>query len=201
MNELQYKIEQYIDLILPIIFVSFAFLWFVQSILTIIFAGSIFAVIHLWLTPITMHVTTSLNCTLIYIIGYLFYRTFQFGHERVVRALIFTVLGVVFYDMIWSISYFIINGSGSFILPLTSTIVVIFYIWILNKQKRILNLNWKRIVPVIILYLITLAIFINSGFFQQMVLYNQGIGSDPNGWIWLLNKTIALWMWMIIALR
>lgn len=201
MNELQYKIERYIDLILPIIFLIFAFLWLAQSIIIIIFAHTIFTIIHLWLTPITMHVTTSLNCTLIYIIGYLYYRTFQFGHERVVRALLFTVLGVVFYDTTWSICYYVLNGSGSFIIPLASTFVVIFYIWLLNKQKRIVDLNWKRIVPIAVVYCITLGIFINSGFFHQMMLYNQGIGLDPNGWIWLLNKTVALWMWLVFALR
>jgi hypothetical protein len=198
---LQYKIKRYIDFWLPMVFLFFAFLWLAQSILTIVLANSIFTPIHLWFTPITMHVTTSLNCTLIYIISYLFYRTFFFGHERVVRTLLFMVLGVVFYDAIWSICYFVINGSGSFILPLVSTCVIVFYILILNKQKKIVDLNWKRIVPVALLYLVTLGIFINSGFFQQMALYNQGIGLDPNGWVWLVNKTVALWMWFVVAFR
>ena len=201
MNELQYKIERYIDLILPIIFLSFAFLWLAQSIIGIILAHTIFTVIHLWLTPINMHVTTSLNCTLIYIISYAFYRTFFLGHDRVVRALLFTVLGVVFYDTTWSIPNYYINHSGDYILPLASTAVVIFYILLLNKQKRIVDLNWRRIIPVVAIWSITFAIFLTSPFFHNMALYNQGIGSDPNNWIWLINKTAALWMVLAFALR
>jgi hypothetical protein len=198
---LRYKIERYIDLILPVVFLSFALLWLAQSIITIMLAGSFFTPIHLWLTPITMHVTTSLNCTLIYLISYHFYRTFQFGHERVVRALLFTVFGVIFYDLVWATSNYVIDGSGSFILPLASTVVIAFYIWLINRQKKILDLNWKHIVPVVLFYILTLAIFISSGFFQQWGLYEQGLAVDPTGWQWLLNKTVALWMWIVFALR
>jgi len=179
----------------------FAVIWFWQSIITMIYTGTPFAVIHLWIAGLTMHTSTSLNLTAIYIVSYLFYRTFFFGHERVVRALLFTSLGVLFYDTIWSICNYTINSTGSFIIPLTSTIIVISYLIILNKQKKILDLNWKRIIPITILYIISLYIFITSGFFQQMELYNQFGGTDPNSWIWLFNKTISLWMWLAIALR
>lgn len=197
----QYKIKKSIDIILSAIFILFAMLWLAQSIYTIIITQNLFSAMHLWIVGLPMHVTTSLNLTTIYLINYFFFRTFLPGHMRVVRALLFTVIGVVFYDLIWSILSLTINGSGSFLIPLASTAVVAAYILIINRQTQILDLNWKLIVPIVIIYLITLALFVSSGFFQQMALYDQGIGSDPNSWVWLLNKTVTLWMFISLALR
>lgn len=196
-----YKIRQYIDRVLSISFLFVTTLWLIQSICTLIVTGDPFVPVHLWIVGAPMHVTTALSINAIYIINYLFFRTFLPGHLRVVRALLFTILSVVFYDLVWSICCIAINSYGSFILPLTSTSIVIAYLLILNKQSFLLTFKWKFIIPAVVIYLITLAIFINSGFFQQFALMEQGLGPDPHGWEWLLNKTVTLWMWFSIAQR
>lgn len=198
---LKYKIERIIDTVLPVFFMVFALLWFGQSIFTIVMSQSVFVPITLWPTPITMHVSTALSCCLIYMIGFHFYRTFQFGHERVVRALMFTVLGVVFYDTVWAALNYAFNGSGSFILPGVSTLIIVFYLFILHRQKRILVFKLNRIALISCVYLLSLILLLHSGFFEQWGLYEQGLAVDPTGWEWLVNKTVALWMWMAVALR
>jgi hypothetical protein len=200
-NLFKYRIKRSIDTFLPLIFLAFAFLWLSQSILAITFAVNWNTPVTLWLTPITMHATTSLNLTIIYIINYLLFRTFRFGHERVVRALLFTVFAVVFYDTIWATCNFLVNGSGSFILPLVSTFIIIFYLYITHKKTKILSFNLKFLIPTILIYLFSLYIFLSSGFFQNWGLYEQGLASDPTNWQWLLKKTITLWMWLAIELR
>lgn len=198
---LKIKIERYIDIILPAVFMVFALLWLAQSVITIVMTQSLFSPITLWLTPLTMHVSTSLSCVLVYIVGFHFYRTFQFGHERVVRALMFTVLGVVFYDTIWAMMNYAFNGVGSFVLPLISTFVVAFYLWLTHRQKKILVISLNRVALVSCVYLLSLILLLQSGFFEQWGLYELGLAVDPTGWEWLINKTIALWMWMAFALR
>lgn len=197
-----FKLRRYIDLFLPTIFMFFAMLWLIQSIYTLIITANPFSAIHLWLIGFPMHISTSLNLCAIYLVNYLFFRTFLPGTFRVVRALLFTTLGVFFYDLIWSICNITINGYGSLLLPLVSTLVVAIYFIIFHyKQNRILGFNWKFIVPMVVIYLITLYLFVTSGFFQQFALMEKGLTTDPHGWEWLFNKTVTLWMWFGIALR
>jgi hypothetical protein len=201
-GQTSYKIRQYIDLILPAVFIFFAVLWLLQSVYTIILTQSFFSPMWLLIVGFPMHVTTALNLTVLYLVNFFFFRTFLPGHERVVRALLFTTIGVFFYDLMWSICCIIINGYGSFLIPLVSTSVIIAYMLIMNKRVRILKWNKKLIILAFAMYSITLAIFIFSGFFQQMALWDQGVVMpDPNGWEWALNKTVTSWMWMSIALR
>lgn len=200
-SETSYKVRRCIDILLPITFIFFAVLWFIQSIYTIIITQSFFSAIHLWILGFPMHVTTALNLTLIYLINFFFFRTFLPGHQRVTRALLFTALGFVSYDLFWSLCCVTLNGYGSFILPLVSMAVVIEFIVIIHKkQTLILNFNWKVILPTITIFFITVAILLLSGFFQQFALMEQGLATDPHSWEWLLNKTVTLWMWFSVAL-
>lgn len=197
-----FKLRRQIDFFLPIIFMFFAILWFVQSIYTLIAIANPFSAIHLLLIGFPMHLSTSLNLCAIYLVNYLFFRTFLLGHLRVIRALLFTTLVVFFYDLVWSICNITINGYGSFILPLVSTLIVVMYLVIFHKkQNKILSFHWRIVVPLIALYATTLIIFVHSGFFQQFALMEKGLATDPHSWQWLLNKTVTLWMWFIIALR
>lgn len=200
-SETSYKVRRCIDILLPITFIFFAVLWFIQSIYTIIITQSFFSAIHLWILGFPMHVTTALNLTLIYLINFFFFRTFLPGHQRVTRALLFAALGFVSYDLFWSLCCVTLNGYGSFILPLVSMAVVIEFIVIIHKkQTLILNFNWKVILPTITIFFITVAILLLSGFFQQFALMEQGLATDPHSWEWLLNKTVTLWMWFSVAL-
>jgi len=204
MNKLKipisYRLRQWIDFLLPLIFTFFAAMWLVQSMQTIILSGNIFSVMRLWFIGLPMHSTTALNLTAIFLVSYVFYRTFQLGHQRVVRALLFTTLGVFFYDLIWSICNITINGYGSYYIPFVSFVITFAYILLIHKQTRILTFKLKYIIPVAIIYIVSLTIFIYSGFFQQFALYECGLATDPHGWAWLFNKTVTLWMWLTIAL-
>jgi len=149
-----------------------------------------------------MHATSALSVSLIYIINYFFFRTFLPGHLRVVRAMLFTVVGAIFYDLVWSISNIVINDYGSFLLPLVSFTIVLSYIIIFDKKNfKILNVDLVKILFVTVVYSITFALFIFSGFFQQFALYELGLATDPHGWVWLLHKTVTLWIWTIFELR
>lgn len=196
-----YRIRRYFDIVIPIIFASLAILWLIQAIYTIIISQNFFSAMHLWIVGFPMHVTTALNLTAIYLVNFFFFRTFLLGHQRVVRALLFTALGFISYDLFWSACCVAINGYGSFLIPLVSTIVIIEFLVIMHKQKPVFNFNWKIIVPTLLIYFITVAILLFSGFFQQYALYEQGLALDPHGWEWFLNKTVTLWMWFSIAIR
>ena len=197
-EEIVFNIKMGIDFILPKVLVIFASIWFIQSLYAIIISGP-FSVIHLLLVNLPMHVTTGLNLTAVYLVNHFFFRTFMPGHERVTRAVLFTMAGVFFYDFVWSASSILINGYGSFLLPLTSFLAVLGFMYIVNKKSFIINLNWKYIILAGMIYLISLVVFINSGFFQQFALWEQGLATDPHSWEWLFNKTASLWMWMAIA--
>lgn len=203
LHQISYKSKQLIDFALPTIFMIFASIWLIQSVYTLVASQDLFSAMYLWLVNIPMHATTALNLTVLYLVNYIFFRTFLPGHFRVMRAILFTTIGVFFYDLIWSILCITINGYGSFTIPLVSFAIVLVYILIINRNKhtKLLNLNWKRLVPTIIIFLITVTAFVLSGFFQQFALYEQGFTTDPHSWEWLVNKTVTLWMWMIIALR
>ncbi len=201
LSQLSYRTKQLIDFLLPATFVFFAFLWLTQAIFTIWIDQSLFTAMRLWLINLPMHTTTALNLTAIFLFSYYFFRTHLPGHQRALRAVLFTTIGVFFYDFIWSLCSITINGYGSFILPLVSFAIVLAYIVIMNRQTKIIKFNPNFIAPAIICFLITFGILVTSGFFQQFALYEQGLAIDPHGWEWLLNKTVVLWMWLSIALR
>lgn len=198
---LTHIIEEVIDFALPIISLLFASVWLVQSIYIIV-STDIFAVVRLFPLNIAMHATSALSVSLIYIINYFFFRTFLPGHLRVVRAMLFTVVGAIFYDLVWSISNIVINDYGSFLLPLVSFTIVLSYIIIFDKKNfKILDVDLVKILFVTVIYGVTFTLFIFSGFFQQFALYELGLATDPHGWVWLLHKTVTLWIWTIFALR
>lgn len=201
MNRLSYRVKMAIDVLLPLAFGFFGFLWLIQSAMTIFSAGTFFVAVHLWIVGFSMHAVTALNLSALFLVNFFFFRTFMPGHQRVVRALLFTLVGVFFYDAIWSMSDVLITGSGSFILPLASFLVVLLFMVINDRQQKILRFNLMYILPIVYVYVVTLAIFVWSGFFQEWSLYQQGVATDPTSWPWLLNKTVALWMWLVIALR
>ena len=202
-EKILFKIKTGIDFFLPKIFVFFTGIWLIQSIYAIVMVDP-FSAIHLWIVELPIHAITSLNFMLLYLVNHFFFRTFMPGHIRVVRAVLFTMVGIFFYDFAWSVCCVTINGYGSFLLPLTSFIATLGFIYIINKQSFIIRLNWRYIIPAIAVYLVSLIIFINSGFFQQLALWEQMLwehGLDPHGWEWAFNKAVALWIWMSIANR
>ena len=198
----EYRLKQWIDFLLPKVFLVFAYLWCAQSIVTMIIAQSIFSPVHLLFTPITMHATTALNCTLIYLVSYHFYRTFQFGHQRVVRALLFTFVGVIFYDAVWASFNFQINNAAFPLLPWTSFAAIIVFMYLINKQQKIVTFDLKRTLLIVGLYALSLYLFaFQSHFFQMWGMYERGLLGDPTSYEWLFNKTVALWMWLVFAFK
>jgi len=197
-----YRIERVLDAVIPACFAFCALLWLCQAIFQLASTGTPFSAMHLLIVGLPMHTSTALNLCALYLVSYFVFRTFMPGVFRVVRAMLFVVLGVLFYDMMWSFFSIVLTGHGSLVLPLVSTVIISVYILLFNRtQQRILRFRCRYVIPAMFLYALTLYIFVQSGFFQQFALMEQGLQIDPHGWEWLLHKTVALWMWLSIELR
>lgn len=199
---LSFKVKKTIDLLLPNILAIIAVSWLCLAIGNIMVDRSFFSATTLYPLNLTMHSLTVVSLTLLFIVNILFYRTFLPGHLRALRACLFTVVGIFFYDFVWSSFNFIINGTGSLFVPLLSFLVVVAFMYFIDKkQTRILRFKVEFFAIVFLVYVVSLLVFVLSGFFVEWGLYEAGLANDPTGFVWFVNKTVALWMWMVFALR
>ena len=200
---LTYKTQIYIDKLLSFGSVIFFLWWIIQSIHALITTMNLFCAVHLWFGffTISMHATTALSISTLYLFHFFLFRTFLPGHFRVLKSALFTCIGIFFYDTVWSTCNFIINGYGSFLLPMTSTIATFYFLWLANKEYRIIHINKYAFSIMLIIYILTLIWLLSSGYFQIWALYEKGLAPDPHSYPWLINKVVCLWMWVFLAER
>jgi hypothetical protein len=191
---LSYRAKQAIDLILPSSTISIAIFFLIQSIYTITTQSSLFAQQTIPFTSIQISSFTVLNLSLIYIINFNFFRTFLPGHQRTLRAVIFTTIGLLTYNFVTSIYYANLNDFSTLLPSVASLLVILVYSYIINKTTRIFNITPTRVFLLSFFILTTSFLFLTS---NPTIVNNIIIETLPT----IINKAIILWIWFIIALR
>lgn len=191
---LSYRVKQAIDLILPASTISIAIFFLIQSIYTITTQSSLFAQQTIPFTSIQISSFTVLNLSLIYIINFNFFRTFLPGHQRTLRAVIFTTIGLLTYNFVTSIYYANLNDFSTLLPSVASLLVILVYSYITNKTTRIFNITPTRVFLLSFFILTTSFLFLTS---NPTIVNNIIIETLPT----IINKAIILWIWFIIALR
>lgn len=188
-KRLSYKIRKYIDVGLPIFFAVGALVYLIQSVLAVLLSGDLFVAIRLWGVGVMVQSTTVVNVSLLYLVNYFVFRTFLPGNLRVVRALLFTVLGGMVYGLVQAVCSVSVVGWSVVVLPLLSVLVVVLIMFNVNRETRMLRVNLRLVVPVLAVYVASLLWVVCGG-----VLVVES-------WQWVVHKSVLFWVWLVFANR
>ena len=128
---------------------------------------------------------------------------------RLITCLAISVWSIHAYDFVWSLSSLAVRGTGSVTLSLISLSVTSAILFFLHEKHGVFRFSrtWgtRRLafLLLILIYVTAAKGMINSGFFQAMELYDQGLGPDPNigNPFWLVSKVTVFWLFLPIIDR
>lgn len=118
---------------------------------------------------------------------------------RVIITSCFTVLSIHLYDFVWSFCKYVQLGYDFRLSPLISiSIVVVLLIQFELKHRFLWNDLGQNVKMVLfsILFVLSFIALMDMGFYEAMVLYDNGLGSDPNvGCLpWVFSKVVVFWI-------
>jgi len=177
---------------------TFAILWIVQALFDLYITKMWIGATNLFLFSNVHTITVLAVCPL-----YLYFFTNNKRNLsipiRVVTAITVVSIGIFFNGFIWSLlNLYLGSGTGSItmLIHLISVSFISVILYNLNIKYGVIQIYHKFMLVTTILFLISLAVFINSGFFQNWALYEKGLILDPHNWQWVLEKTVAVYMWI-----
>lgn len=119
---------------------------------------------------------------------------------RYLAALSLIVLGGHLYDVMWGFASLVARGSGFPWVPLFSfALTGCVVVWL---DMKLLFLKLTEVgISIFVMGLVGFAFLINSGFYQQMTLYETVGGADPSSLIWAVGKVVILLVFPFCTLR
>ena len=119
-----------------------------------------------------------------------------------VRCLItgcFTVLSIQLYDFTWSLCKYLRLGYDFRLTPLLAVAIMGALLWWFNIKHDYLWFSRDQIVKSVfytIIFVFVFSIMTNTGFYERMELYDNGLGPDPNVGckLWAIGKIVVFWI-------
>ena len=192
------KIKIFFDSIFIYFPTLFAIIWTGQAIFNLITTGMLNSATQLLFFS-NIHTITALTIPPFYIFLFYFTNSQNDISIRVVTAVTVISIGLHFNGIIWSVSNIILGSGTGTHLPfmyLTFLLLTFGFLYILNRFYNVIKINYKIMILTSVIFLLSLFLFIDSGFFQNWALYEQGLAPDPHNWQWVLEKTAAVYMWI-----
>ena len=198
---LEIWIRRILDLAFTIIPASLVILWLTQAIWTICTTGNWFGATNLFLFG-NIHTVTMFAVCPLYLVLFFFFRTHLPIPIRVVTAVTVVSIGIHFNGVIWSTLNLLI-GSRTGMPQMNAIFLFLIFVvlFALHRKYYVVRINYRFMLIATGIFLISLALFIDSGFFYQWSLCEQGLAPDPHNWQWAIEKTIAVLMWIGIVNR
>jgi hypothetical protein len=183
--------------------ISFAILWLGQAVWTICTTGDWFGGTTLFLFGSIHTVTVFAVCPL-YLILFFF-----FNHERnlpipvrVVTAVTIVAVGVFLNGVIWSTLNLLIGShTGMPQIAVAFFFIICVILFALHRIYHVVQIHYRFMLIVTGIFLISLVLFVDSGFFYRWALFEAGLVPNPHNWQWAIEKTIAVYMWIGIVRR
>jgi len=173
--------------------IIFAFTGIVLSLFSIVNCG---LYDYIQLDFLVTHSITALSAAVSFLTTYMIL-SYLYPLNRLIVSLTLTTLAIHFYDFVWSIGYFLYTQQGLNWSSLLISLGLSFLLERLDNKHGIFRKKYLATSLGLVVILISLMIGLyRSGFYQGMVLYEQGLGPDPNQgnvW-WLLSKIIVWWI-------
>ena len=184
----------------PIVFSVF---WLFQSIQTLVMTGNWFGSTSLFIFG-NIHTLSVISvCVLFLVLSVEFdiYHTVPIP-MRVVAIVLFISLGLQFNGIVWSsLNLYIGSQTGSPILNVAFFITLATFLAVLNSRYEVIQIHKRFMFIASLLFLVSLYLFVQSGFFEQWALCEQGLAPDPHNWSWGLEQFVAVWLWVGIIKR
>ena len=198
---LEIWIHRILDFTFTWVPVSLAILWLAQAIWTICTTGNWFGGTILFLFGSIHTVTVFAVCPL-YLIVFFFFRTHLPIPIRVVTAVTIISIGIHFNGIIWATLNLLIGShTGMPQINVAFLFLIFVILFALHRTHYVVHIHYKFMLIATGIFLISLALFIDSGFFYRWGLFEAGLGPNPHNWQWILEKTIAVYMWIGIVNR
>lgn len=190
-----------IDVLLTYVPFALSAIWLGQVILTLptegLFGGA-------WLFPFhdKIHNITTLVLISLYSYTYLNLNYLP-ARARVPASIGFVLLPMTANGIIWNTCDHFIRGGSNALLPASYFFVTVVMMYIINQKishpfRKVFELNWRMLIILFPLFILSLYIFISSGFFTRYDLMLKGLHSDPHGWEWGVEQIFAYWVWISI---
>lgn len=180
--------------------VVFAILWLSQTFITIYNTGNWFGSTYLFIFG-NIHSLTVISVCLLYIFLLILLNNHKMPiYIKVVAIVTFISLGLQFNGIIWSLlNLYIGSKTGMPQLNFAFFFLTCVVLFGLHRKYNIVQIHYRTMLVGIGLFILSLAIFIDSGFFYQWALCEQGLAPDPHNWSWGLEQFVAVWMWLGIV--
>lgn len=183
--------------------VTFIFLWLGQTFLSIYNTGNWYGATRLFIFGY-IHNLTTLSVCILYIILFAYFDGYRQipVPMRVVTVVVFISFGIQFNGIVWSIlNLFIGSRTGMPQLNLAFFFLICVVLFWLHRTYEVVHIHYRTMLITTGLFFLSLALFLDSGFFYQWNLYEQGLASDPHNWQWGFEQFVGVWMWLGIVRR
>jgi len=160
--------------------------------------------IHFIIWKYEIHSLTMTYITVFYLLLFFDYYSELDPIMRVGCSTVIPLFGLFFYEFWWHLGCWIVWKWcapffwGVFVVTLA---ICINYI---NQRYNILNLTMNRFLIWVVMFLLFLAGWwelLDRGFYQSLLLYEQGFGPDPHGLFTSLIKGVSIFIWLCFVRR
>lgn len=121
---------------------------------------------------------------------------------RILCSLSMPVLGMSFHETLWHLGCRMIWGTGIFQFWALYTVAIAVGTYVLHIKWNILNLKPYVLGVVGCLMMLCVLDWIritNSGFYQALLLYEQGLGPNPHTPMLYGSASLSRMLWMLLA--
>jgi len=203
------KIIFYTKWVLDLLFVCtpfiFSAIWLVQTFIALPEEGILGGT---WLFPMRdkIHNITTFVLVSLYTYAYLNLNKLP-PPVRVVSSIGFVMIPMTLNGVIWNTFDHYIRGGANALLPASYFVVIAVIMLIVNMRiehpyRKIFNIHWKLLAILFPIFIISLYIFVASGFFINYDLMLRGLYNyDPHGWEWGFEQVMAYWAWIAVLRR
>ena len=199
---LEIWIHRILDFAFAWIPVSLAIIWTGQAVWSIYTTGNWFGGTVLFLF-VGIHTVTVFSVGPLYLILFFFFNTHLPVPIRVVTAATIIAVGIFLNGIIWStLNFFIGSHTGMPQIEVSFFFIICVILFGLHRIYHVVHIHYRFMLIATGLFLISLALFIDSGFFYCWGLYEAGLGPNPHNWQWIIEKFAISYMWIgIVRMR
>lgn len=126
-----------------------------------------------------------------FLIAFYLLKKLKFLNRLVVSSALY-VFGVHSYEACW----IFLLGNNPIIYIFTSLFLLLIILYY-NIKGKFLCIN-KIFLLLLCLHIVIFLFQFYFGWFEAVKLWIEGNGSDPHNWIWLINKGLGNWTWLIL---
>jgi len=184
--------------------VSLAILWLARATWTIYTTGDWFGgTVLFYSLSWGVHTATIFVVCPLYLILFFFFNTHLPVPIRVVTAVTIVAVGMFLNGIIWStLNFFIGSQTGMPQITVAFFFIICVILFGLHRIYHVVHIHYRFMLIATGIFLISLALFIDSGFFYRWGLYEAGLGPNPHNWQWIIEKFAISYMWIgIVRMR